>query len=338
MISTLNQLGLTFAPKLVYRVADAFGMHKLRAYKSHGDTNRPTGLSVFGAALSRQDIKLFRLYERGASKRRIGLCLALWLGWGFSNVEVFAASSCSDQTTGHIGASPSILSSCGDNAGDLFVVWQSMTLLPGTATQAQTNTSFSTVDVSVGDPPDPSIVQVADTYTGDCVGENYQSTSLLPTSGSHRYCARFTGTGPNTLYVRFEYDTSTMTFSYINNQGWWYDVDSATTYVDLVGLRADAAYTSIVVAWDTAMEIDHSQFHLWRGQLPYLETQCSLHANDYAEVKPIASRVATGDSSSYSFEDYDVIPGPTFCYALESIDLFGYSTFHLEDLVSATLP
>lgn len=41
----------------------------------------PTGMRVSGAALSRRDQKIARLYEQGASPRRIGRYLARWLGW-----------------------------------------------------------------------------------------------------------------------------------------------------------------------------------------------------------------------------------------------------------------
>jgi len=41
----------------------------------------PTGVRVSDAALSRRDEKLTRLYEQGASKRRIGQYLARWIGW-----------------------------------------------------------------------------------------------------------------------------------------------------------------------------------------------------------------------------------------------------------------
>ncbi len=77
--------------KIVYDILDALGMqtHPDKTFIGKaskgvsflGFSIRPTGLTVSDAALSRRDNKIAQLYERGASKRRIGLYLARWLGW-----------------------------------------------------------------------------------------------------------------------------------------------------------------------------------------------------------------------------------------------------------------
>jgi len=84
--------GLRSSVKMVYGVLDALGMQVHPDKTFIGNANKcfdflgfalctTTGVSVSAAALSRRDEKIARLYERGASKRRIGLYLACWLGW-----------------------------------------------------------------------------------------------------------------------------------------------------------------------------------------------------------------------------------------------------------------
>jgi RNA-directed DNA polymerase len=57
----------------------------------------PTGMTVSDATLSRRDEKIARLYEQGASKRRVGLYLARWFGWVLGVVAHAAfAGACPD--------------------------------------------------------------------------------------------------------------------------------------------------------------------------------------------------------------------------------------------------
>ncbi len=83
-------------------VLDALGMqtHPDKTFIGNGNKGFdflgfaicPTGLTVSDAALSRRDKKIARLYEQGASKRRVGLYLARWFGWA-SIVVVTAVPS-----------------------------------------------------------------------------------------------------------------------------------------------------------------------------------------------------------------------------------------------------
>jgi len=83
--------GLGKSVKKVYSVLDALGMqtHPVKTFIGKGNKGFdflgfaicPTGLTVSDAALSRRDTKIATLFEQGASKRRIGLYLARWLGW-----------------------------------------------------------------------------------------------------------------------------------------------------------------------------------------------------------------------------------------------------------------
>ena len=83
--------GLRKSVKMVYGVLDALGMqtHPDKTFIGNGNKGFdflgfaicPTGLTVSDAARSRRDNKIATLFEQGASKRRIGLYLARWLGW-----------------------------------------------------------------------------------------------------------------------------------------------------------------------------------------------------------------------------------------------------------------
>jgi len=64
----------------------------------------PTGLTVSDAALSRRDKKIAQLYEQGASKRRIGVYLARWLGWAcLLGAQTAHATPCTSPPTSAIG-------------------------------------------------------------------------------------------------------------------------------------------------------------------------------------------------------------------------------------------
>jgi len=58
----------------------------------------PIGMRLSQTALSRRDAKIARLYEQGASKRRIGLYLARWLGWA-SFIPVNVPGTICDNTS-----------------------------------------------------------------------------------------------------------------------------------------------------------------------------------------------------------------------------------------------
>jgi hypothetical protein len=115
-----------------------------------------------------------------------------------------------------------------------------------------------------------------------------------------------------------------------------------TTPVTLIdnSFTATASNGAVTIAWETAMEIDNAGFYVWRGQLKADKTECSKNGKDYTKVKRLNSTLvpAEGDASSYSYEDWKVASGNTYCYALEDVDLFGKSTYHLDDIPSATVP
>jgi len=112
-----------------------------------------------------------------------------------------------------------------------------------------------------------------------------------------------------------------------------------TTLVVIVGpLKATVLKNSVLVKWETASEIDNVGFFIWRGQLKADKTECSLNAEDYTEVKQISHFIlAQGSGTRYSHEDNQVASGNTYCYALEDVDLMDKSTYHLDDISSATV-
>ncbi|KHD06176.1 hypothetical protein PN36_20645 [Candidatus Thiomargarita nelsonii] len=111
-----------------------------------------------------------------------------------------------------------------------------------------------------------------------------------------------------------------------------------TTLVALVE-NSFIATPGINVTWETASEVDNAGFFIWRGQLKPGKTECSLDLNIYAEVKRIEPFIqAQGTGASYSYFDNQVASGNSYCYALEDIDLADKSTFHLNDLIFATMP
>jgi len=106
--------GLRKSVKLVYGVLDALGMQTHPVKKFIGKGNKgfdflgfaicPTGLTVSDAALSRRDTKIATLFEQGASKRRIGLYLARWLGWAtITGATWCGATPCANVSGGTIG-------------------------------------------------------------------------------------------------------------------------------------------------------------------------------------------------------------------------------------------
>jgi hypothetical protein len=71
-----------------------------------------------------------------------------------------------------------------------------------------------------------------------------------------------------------------------------------------------------------------------------LDGTCSTDPNNYTNVQAISSLVASQGSqasgATYTMTDNHVVSENTYCYALEGRDFGGNSTFHLNDIVSAT--
>jgi len=96
---------------------------------------------------------------------------------------------------------------------------------------------------------------------------------------------------------------------------------------------------SMKLKWKTGTEKDNAGFVVWRGQS--LDGTCSTDPKNYTNVQAITSLVASQGTevsgATYKMTDSNVVSGNTYCYALEDRDFSGKSTFHLDDIVSATL-
>jgi hypothetical protein len=94
------------------------------------------------------------------------------------------------------------------------------------------------------------------------------------------------------------------------------------TAVDLVRFEAISDKDAIRVEWETTMEIDNVGFNLYRRGAqdgPYVKL------NDL--LIPAQNPGQTW-GSAYAWLDEDVVPGATYYYKLEDVEVEGISTFH----------
>ena len=96
----------------------------------------------------------------------------------------------------------------------------------------------------------------------------------------------------------------------------------APTAVRLVSFGASPASEGILVAWETASEIDNLGFHLYRST--------SLEAlGERLNDTLIPSRSpGSGQGASYEYRDRTALPGITYYYTLEDVDASGGRTRH----------
>jgi predicted outer membrane repeat protein len=92
-----------------------------------------------------------------------------------------------------------------------------------------------------------------------------------------------------------------------------------SNYVELLSFSAEAQGRAVMVAWETAVELDNAGFNLYRaGSADGPRTQLNAQL--------IASQAAFGGGASYSFRDR---PGTgTFTYWLEDVAYDGARTLH----------
>jgi len=91
--------------------------------------------------------------------------------------------------------------------------------------------------------------------------------------------------------------------------------------VELVRFEAVPGSLGIVLAWETASEIDSAGFHLWRSA-------SAGEPFDRITAEMIAAEGGLFWGASYTYEDLEVEMGRTYWYKLEDIDVYGRSTFH----------
>jgi hypothetical protein len=100
----------------------------------------------------------------------------------------------------------------------------------------------------------------------------------------------------------------------------------AALVVNLVSFTATGFEDHVLLAWETASEIDNAGFHLWRS-----ETEDGEYVRITNSLIPAKGSPTSG--ARYEYEDFDVEPGRTYYYKLEDIDTDGVSTFHTESVI-----
>jgi hypothetical protein len=330
--------------KLVYHIFKALGMQTHpnktflgkanKRFDSLGFANRPTGLTVSGTALSRRDTKLAQLYEQGASKKRIGLFLARWLGWGAgmlaTSTVTATATLCPGATIGTLSGNPVAFSACSPNGGtyliDVFFANNTLMLYSHQCGSLSPDLCTSAVDANtaLADIGTNKLIDVGASYTGDCASENYDSASpMLSAPPNSVYCGQSSGNGDNTLYIRVQWDGTNLSF--IDNKGPWYDTDTTTTMVEIASLHMRTSDSGNVIRWQTATELDNAGFDVQRERPD--GTWVTLN-------KTLIK--AKGDASEYEFVDTTAQHGITYRYRLEDIDLSGVRSYHIVETITIT--
>ena len=110
--------------------------------------------------------------------------------------------------------------------------------------------------------------------------------------------------------------------------------------VNLDTFTANAADGKITINWTTGSETDNAGFTLWRATPK--DGQCSLDPSNYQDVRKVQPLVYSKAQdavlgASYSEPDQNVEAGVTYCYGLEDVDYDGKRTFHINNIISATL-
>jgi hypothetical protein len=98
---------------------------------------------------------------------------------------------------------------------------------------------------------------------------------------------------------------------------YWVDAifaPGAPTAVTLASFTAEAGPGQIVLAWETATELDNLGFHLYRSDTaggPYTQLN---------EVLIPSQAPGSLQGAEYVWEDQDVVAGAAYYYKLESVD------------------
>jgi hypothetical protein len=114
--------------------------------------------------------------------------------------------------------------------------------------------------------------------------------------------------------------------------------ESGKLLVTLDSFTATAGNGEVALEWATGTEKDNAGFKVWRGQP--LDGICSNDPSNYTNVQAITplvnSKGTEVSGATYTMTDSNVVSGNTYCYALEDRDFAGKSTYHLDNIVSAT--
>jgi len=94
------------------------------------------------------------------------------------------------------------------------------------------------------------------------------------------------------------------------------ETGNGPTAVTLSAFSAEWAGDEVVVAWETAMEIDTAGFNLWRS------TDGGAYEQVNASLIPAAAPGGVM-GGTYEYVDADVTPGETYFYKLEELEVSG---------------
>jgi hypothetical protein len=91
--------------------------------------------------------------------------------------------------------------------------------------------------------------------------------------------------------------------------------------VELAAFTGTPTQNGILLEWETASEIDHAGFHIWRS---------GSAEGTYTQITDALIPAQGGPSmgATYAYEDGNVEAGATYFYQLEDIDTAGVSTSH----------
>lgn len=103
--------------------------------------------------------------------------------------------------------------------------------------------------------------------------------------------------------------------------GYWAGEDSDPTAVIVVSFTATAQNGVIVLAWETASEIDILGFHLYRSESGKPGTYVQLNEGLIPSQAP-----GSPVGAHYEWVDDSAVPGQSYLYLLEAVDIYGQVT------------
>ncbi|MCB0200331.1 MAG: hypothetical protein KDI03_09705, partial [Anaerolineae bacterium] len=92
--------------------------------------------------------------------------------------------------------------------------------------------------------------------------------------------------------------------------------------VTLANFEASPQFDHILARWETVSEIDNAGFNLYRNTSPTAPDQ-QLNATLIPSLAP-----GSGQGATYDWQDFDVDPGVTYFYWLETVALDGSTEMH----------
>ncbi|MBN1810856.1 MAG: hypothetical protein JXA14_03375, partial [Anaerolineae bacterium] len=193
-----------------------------------------------------------------------------------------------------------------------------LTITP--ATQGNLS-SLRVTRVEISHPDAAGGIQTNRYWSIAAIGSGYTATLTLPHDGlSDPYACKYTGSGWEG--ARDSFDSTTVTRSDITSFSDWGVSDGLPTAVTLASFTATPQEGGILVAWETAIEIDNVGFNLYRTQAP---EGAWVRLNDTLIPSQSPGSVF---GTTYAWLDENVETGTTYYYKLEDIEVGGKHTFH----------